>query len=65
MEMYRSVLLYTDADNMAEFASAFLKPNFRDWDIYLADMIVTVQIALWGTFLAIVLGIPVCNFIIK
>lgn len=58
VEMYRSVLLYTDADNMAQFGSAFLTPNFRDWDVYLADMVVTIQIALWGTFLAIVFGIP-------
>ena len=57
-EMYRWTALITDAGNMAEFAKGFLKPNFRDWDIYLADMLVTVQIAVWGTFLSIVFGIP-------
>lgn len=57
-EMYRSVSLYTDAGNMAEFAAGFLNPNFRDWDIFLDEMIVTIQIAIWGTFLAVVVGIP-------
>jgi len=57
-EMYRWVSLVTDAGNMARFAAGFLHPNFRDWDIYLADMLVTVQIAVWGTFLAVTVGIP-------
>ncbi len=58
VEMHRWVNLFTDAGNMAQFASGFLSPNFRDWDIYFADMVVTIQIAIWGTFLAIVVGIP-------
>ena len=58
VEMYRAVSLYTDANNMAQFAAGFLKPNFLDWDIYVSDMIVTIQIAIWGTFLAIRFGIP-------
>lgn len=58
VEMYRWVNLITDAENMAQFASGFMSPNFRDWDIYLADMIVTIQIAIWGTFLSVVFGIP-------
>ncbi|MEM7637378.1 MAG: phosphonate ABC transporter, permease protein PhnE [Pseudomonadota bacterium] len=57
-EMFRWINLFTDAGNMAEFARGFLSPNFRDWDIYLADMVVTVQIAVWGTFLSVVVGIP-------
>ena len=57
-EMFRVSALFTDWRNMAEFGSAFLRPNFHDWDHYLADMIVTVQIAIWGTALAVVLGVP-------
>jgi phosphonate transport system permease protein len=57
-EMFRVTALVTDWRNMAEFGSAFLHPNFRDWDQYLADMVVTIQIALWGTALAVVFGIP-------
>jgi phosphonate transport system permease protein len=57
-EMYRASALVTDWRNMAEFGSAFLAPNFSDWRHYLSDMVVTIQIAIWGTALAVVFGIP-------
>jgi phosphonate transport system permease protein len=57
-EMWKSTNLITDWRNMAEFGSAFLQPNFRDWDVYVQEMVVTVQIAVWGTALAVVLGVP-------
>src|SRR5215510_15499943 len=57
-EIFRATSLLTDWQNMAEFGRAFLHPNFHDWDSYLADMIVTVQIALWGTALSAVAGAP-------
>jgi len=57
-EMFRATSLLTDWRNMAEFGSAFLRPNFHDWDLYLADMIVTIQIAIWGTALSAVFGVP-------
>ncbi len=57
-EMFRAASLLTDWRNMAEFGRAFLRPNFHEWDSYLADMIVTVQIAVWGTALAAVFGAP-------
>jgi len=57
-EMFRLVNLFTDAGNMAEYAEGFLSPNFRDWEYYVEEMVLTVQIALWGTVLAIVFGIP-------
>jgi phosphonate transport system permease protein len=57
-EMYRAGDLIRDWRNMAEFGRAFLQPNFHDWDSYLADTVVTVQIAIWGTTLAVVGGIP-------
>jgi len=57
-EMFRVTSLLTDWQNMAEFGRAFLHPNFHDWDSHFADMIVTVQIALWGTALAAVVGAP-------
>jgi phosphonate transport system permease protein len=57
-EMFRAGALFTDWRNMAEFGSAFLHPNFHEWDGYLQDMIVTIQIAVWGTTLAVVFGIP-------
>lgn len=57
-EMFRVSALFTDWRNMAEFGSAFLNPNFHDWDQYIADMLVTIQIAIWGTALAVFFGIP-------
>ena len=57
-EMFRVSALFTDWRNMAQFGHAFLSPNFHDWDHYLADMVVTVQIAIWGTALAVVFGVP-------
>jgi phosphonate transport system permease protein len=57
-EMFRVSALIADWRNMAEFGAAFLAPDFHDWDTYLADMVVTVQIALWGTALAVFFGVP-------
>jgi phosphonate transport system permease protein len=57
-EMWKAANLIADWRNMAEFGSAFLNPNFREWESYVLEMIVTVQIAIWGTALAVVLGIP-------
>jgi phosphonate transport system permease protein len=57
-EMFRVAALFTDWRNMAEFGHAFLHPNFREWESYLYDMLVTIQIAIWGTTLAVIFGIP-------
>jgi phosphonate transport system permease protein len=57
-EMFRATSLVTDWRNMAEFGHAFLRPDFHDWDMYVSDMVVTVQIAVWGTALAAVFGVP-------
>jgi phosphonate transport system permease protein len=50
--------LFTDASNMAIFLGDFLSPNFTDIDIFIAKIIETIQIAVWGTVLSIVFGIP-------
>ncbi|PTW62476.1 phosphonate transport system permease protein [Breoghania corrubedonensis] len=57
-EMDRVTYLFSDSGNMVEYASGFLTPNFHDWDYYVQEMILTVQIALWGTVLSIFFGIP-------
>ena len=57
-EMRKIGSLFTDWRNMAEFASGFLRPDFRDWTAYAAEMVETVQIAIWGTALAVFFGIP-------
>ncbi|MEF2549859.1 phosphonate ABC transporter, permease protein PhnE [Aurantimonas sp. A2-1-M11] len=57
-EMGRWTYLFTDADNMAQYASGFANPDFTDWRYYATEMVVTVQIALWGTVLSVLLAIP-------
>ncbi|HWK97922.1 MAG TPA: phosphonate ABC transporter, permease protein PhnE [Pseudolabrys sp.] len=57
-EMFRVTALFTDWRNMAEFGKAFFSPNFHDWRQYVTDMVVTIQIAIWGTALAVIFGIP-------
>lgn len=58
VEMHKAVYIVTDWRNMAEFAAGFLKPNFKDWRAYLGEMVETVQIAVWGTAIAVVVGTP-------
>jgi phosphonate transport system permease protein len=54
----RPLDLIRDSKNMATFATDFLSPNFQEWHYYLTELIVTLQIAIWGTLLAVVAGIP-------
>ena len=51
-------LLFTNSGNMREFATGLLRPDFAHWRNYVAQMWLTVQIALWGTALAVVIAIP-------
>lgn len=54
----RPLDLWRDSGNMADYASEFFPPNFADWRMYVSEMIVTLQIALWGTALAVLTAIP-------
>src|SRR3546814_8935468 len=58
VEVNNWTFLITDAGNMAVFISDFLKPDFTDLGHYVEKMIETVQIALWGSALSIVVGVP-------
>lgn len=51
-------ILWRDADNMRVFLADFFPPDFRHWRGYMSEMLITVQIAVWGTALAIVCSIP-------
>ncbi|HEV2532730.1 phosphonate ABC transporter, permease protein PhnE [Phenylobacterium sp.] len=50
--------LFTQSQNMQEFGRGFLHPDFTQWKLYVAQMWLTVQIAIWGTFLAVVIAVP-------
>ncbi len=54
----RPYALVHDAGNMAEYAASFFPPDFREWRLYLSETLVTLQIAVWGTALAIVCAVP-------
>src|SRR6201999_1231096 len=50
--------LFTNSENMRQFGAELLKPDFGDWKLYVSQMWLTVQIAMWGTFLAVVIAVP-------
>ncbi len=58
VELDRFPLLFTNSANMREMGRAFLAPDFSLWPQYVANMWLTLQIALWGTTLAVLLAIP-------
>lgn len=54
----RPLDLLRDSFNMAQYLSGFLPPDFSQWRYYLQELVVTLQIAVWGTALAIVCSVP-------
>src|SRR5882672_9138498 len=54
----RPLDLVRDAGNMAQYGSSFFPPNFREWRVYLSETLITLQIAVWGTALAVICAIP-------
>jgi len=58
----RPLDLLRDSGNMAIFARDFFPPDFHHWPMYMKEMVITIQIAIWGTVLAIILSIPLGLF---
>lgn len=54
----RPMALFADAGNMATFAAEFFPPDFSQWRYYISEILITLQIAVWGTFLAIIFAVP-------
>lgn len=54
----RPLDLIRDSGNIGQLAADFFPPDFRDWKFYLREMVVTMQIAIWGTLLAIICAVP-------
>ena len=54
----RPMDLISDASNMGEYAAGFFPPNFTDWKMYVEEIWITIQIAIWGTALSVVLSVP-------
>lgn len=57
-EVWRFPMLFTQSENMRQFGQEFLRPDFAQWRTYVEQMWLTLQIALWGTVLALVIAIP-------
>lgn len=50
--------LVANAENMVTLTSDFFPPSFGNLGYYIGQMLVTIQIAIWGTLLAILFAIP-------
>ena len=52
------VNLFANSENMRNYGRDFLNPDLTNWKSLVGQMWLTVQIALWGTFLAVFLAVP-------
>ena len=52
------VELAEGGSTMAEYISRYFPPDFSDWRFYLADIVETVAMGIWGTLLAAILAAP-------
>jgi len=57
-ELSKLPLLFANSANMQELGRGFMRPDFTEWKLYVSKMWLTVQMALWGTTLAIVAAAP-------
>jgi phosphonate transport system permease protein len=57
-EVSKAPLLVTHSEHMRAFMSDFLRPDFGLWKTYVAMMWLTIEIALWGTCLAVIVAVP-------
>ncbi len=57
-EIYKIGDLFAGSANMRQLAAQFIRPDFSEYRLYIADMWLTIQMALWGTALAILIAVP-------
>ena len=57
-QMYNVPRLFAGSEQMQEFANDFTRPDFDNWKVYVSQMWLTIQIALWGTSLAVIIAVP-------
>ena len=57
-EMKKLPLVFQNSENMRLYGGDFLRPDWSDWRSLVGLMWLTIQIALWGTALAVLLAIP-------
>lgn len=57
-EIWKFPRLFSGSDNMRLFGQAFLNPDFELLPFFIAQMWLTIQMAMWGTVLAVFLAVP-------
>ena len=58
VQLSRLGLVFSKSANIVELGSEFLHPDMSHWALYVEQMWLTIQMALWGAFLALVIAIP-------
>ena len=58
VELANVTKLFSNNENTQNFARELLRPDFTNWKLFVAKMWETVQIALWGTFIAVFAAVP-------
>lgn len=51
-------LLIEDSGNMWILINDFFPPDFNELSLYVEEMVVTIQIAIWGTLLSVIASVP-------
>lgn len=57
-EMFKLPLLGTNAPRMGDYIAGFFQLDLDGWETYARQTLITVQIALWGTVVAVIAAIP-------
>ena len=58
VDMVNLPKLVTNSENIRVYGADLLRPDFTNWKQLVGLMWLTIQIALWGTFIAVFLAIP-------
>ncbi len=58
VEIFRIRDFFSGAEHMRQFGAEFIRPDFSDWRLYIANMWLTIQMALWGTAFALLIAVP-------
>jgi len=58
VEMRNAGKLFANSENMRVYGRELLNPDFTNWRLFVAQMWLTVQIAMWGTVLAVIMAVP-------
>lgn len=52
------MMFFEHPENMAQLGQDFFPADFSESNIYFSEMLVTIQVGIWGTVLSILLAIP-------